>query len=162
MNQRWLWNFPEGPCSPCCFPSDCQSLTSALAAIGWRANRLRRYWSAALCHTDQCAGSPLPLKKHFCCNAVISPALNDLVFFSLVCPFWLWQRKPGGIHNKAFHEVKFKVAINKKNCSTIQHQPPCLQAALPQIRGPDNLFSAPRQHTLGTNQPNIYTTCSLC
>lgn len=52
MDQRWLWNFPEGPCSLCCFPPDCRSLTSAPATIGWRANRLEHYWSATLCHTD--------------------------------------------------------------------------------------------------------------
>lgn len=72
-NQRWLWNFPEGPCYPCCCsPCDCQSLTSTAAAIGWRANRVERHWLAALCHTDHCAGSPRPFKINFCCNADIS------------------------------------------------------------------------------------------
>lgn len=63
LNQKWLWNFPEGPCSPCCSPSDCQSLTSTDAAIGWRANTAERYWSPALCHTDRRVQAPFFLSK---------------------------------------------------------------------------------------------------
>lgn len=34
-------------------------------------------------HGSQCAGSPLPLQKHFCCNAEISPCTRQ--FISLQC-----------------------------------------------------------------------------
>lgn len=101
LNQRWLWNFPEGPCSPCCSPSDCQSLTSTAAAIGWRANRVEHYWSAELCHTDHSVAAPLFLLQHiFCCNAEISPVLHCEYSFCLshiITPGWyklkeIWKR----------------------------------------------------------------------
>ena len=63
MIQRWLWNFPEGPCPPSCSPSDCQSLTSTTAAIGCGSNRVEHYWSAVLCHTDPCVRASLFLLK---------------------------------------------------------------------------------------------------
>lgn len=80
---RWLWNFPEGPCSPCCSPSDCQSLTSTAAAIGWRANRVEHYWSAVLCHTDHSVQAPLfLLKSIFAAMQRFPPAL-DIYFTSV-------------------------------------------------------------------------------
>lgn len=69
MRQRWVQNFPEGPCSPCCSQSDCQSLTSAVCCRlvwephggawlgGWRC----------VCHTGSPC-SPLSALIH-CCNA---------------------------------------------------------------------------------------------
>lgn len=69
MRQRWVQNFPEGPCSPCCSQSDCQSLTSAVCCRlvwephggawlgGWRC----------VCHTGS-PSSPLSALIH-CCNA---------------------------------------------------------------------------------------------
>lgn len=51
----------------------------------------------AMPHRSQCAGSPLPLKKQFCCNAEVSPALDGLFFFTLACPSRLWWDKPAGI-----------------------------------------------------------------
>lgn len=87
MNQRWLWNFPEGPCSPCCSPSDCQSVTSTAAAIGWRANRVEHYWTAVLCHTDHTVRASLfLLKSGFCCNAEISPCIRQFIFLQLSLP----------------------------------------------------------------------------
>lgn len=53
-------------------------------------------------HRSQHAGSPLPPEKNFCCNAEISPALDDLFFFSLAYPSWLWQHKPEGILRRPF------------------------------------------------------------
>lgn len=103
MNQRWLWNFPEGPCSPCCSPSDCQSLTSTAAAIGWRAYRVEHYWSAVLCHTDHSVQAPLfLLKSIFAAMQRFPPALDGLYSFSLAYPSWLWQHKPEGILKQPF------------------------------------------------------------
>lgn len=103
MNQRWLWNFPEGPCSPCFSPSDCQSLTSTAAAIGWRANRVEHYWSAVLCHTDHSVQAPLfLLKSIFAAMQRFPPVLDALYSFGLACPFWLWQSKSEGIWKRPF------------------------------------------------------------
>ena len=105
MNQRWLWNFPEGPCSPCRSLSDCQSLTSTAAAIGWRASRVEHYWLAELCHTDQCAGSPRPFKMHFCCNADISPCIRWFIFLQFSLPSLIMTVYTRGGLKKALREV---------------------------------------------------------
>ena len=91
MNQRWLWNFPEGPCSPCYSPSECQSLTSTAAAIGWRADRVEHYWSTVLCHTDHSVQASLFLSKSIFAAMQRSPPpppLDVLYSFILACLFF--------------------------------------------------------------------------
>lgn len=51
----------------------------------------------AMPHGSQCAGSPLPLKKHFCCNAEISPRIRQFIFLHFSFLFWTWQYKSKGI-----------------------------------------------------------------
>lgn len=74
MKQRWLWNFPEGPCSYCYPHWACQSLTSAAIVIGWRAYTEEPDWLAEQCHIAQsffALSLSLSLTETFCCNAVI-------------------------------------------------------------------------------------------
>lgn len=45
---------------------------------------MEHYWSAELCHTDHSVQAPLfLLKKHFCCNAEISPCIRKVYFLQL-------------------------------------------------------------------------------
>lgn len=103
MNQRWLWNFPEGP-----LLSPLLSLWLSIFNLNCSCNWLEGQQggtllvSRALPHGSQCAGSPLPLKKHFFllqCRD-FPPALDGLYSSSLACPSWLWQYKPEGIWKK--------------------------------------------------------------
>lgn len=130
MNQRWLWNFPEGPCSPRCSPSDCQSLTSTAAAIGWRANRVEHYWSAVLCHTDHSVQAPLfLLKSIFAAMQRFPPALDGLYSFTLACPSWLWQYKPEGTLRRKGPFGRLYPWVVMHNSTIL---PSCLYAALPE------------------------------
>lgn len=85
VNQRWLWNFPEGPCSLCRFPprlsifnlSSCYNWLEG--PTGW--NIIGR---PALCHTDHPVQAPsesIYLIIYFYCNAEISSAIYVLVPF---------------------------------------------------------------------------------
>lgn len=116
LNQKWLWNFPEGPFSPCCSPSDCQSLTSTAAAIGWRANRAARYWSASLCHTDQRVQALFFLSKSifFCCNAEISPCMRQFIFTHIWLTFLECDSINEWIFKGAFREVILASAMHNR------------------------------------------------
>lgn len=164
VNQRWLWNFPEGPCSPCCSPSDCQSLTSTAAAIGWRANRVEHYWSAVLCHTDHSVQAPLfLLKSIFAAMQRFPPALDGLYCFSSACPSWLWQYKPVGIWKKAFWEIIFVVVMHNSMAQLFNLCRPVYR--LHYLRKRPRRF-APTPHMLriadiSNYQHRIYNTGSL-
>lgn len=116
LNQKWLWNFPEGPCSPCCSPSDCQSLTSTAAAIGWRANRAARDWSASLCHTDQRVQAPFFLSKSifFCCNAEIFPLHETVYIHSYLTDFPERDSINEWIFKEALRAIIFAPAMHNR------------------------------------------------
>lgn len=65
----------------------------------------------AVPHGSQCAGSPLPLKKHFAAMQRFAPALDTLYSFVFVAPARIGQYTPGRIFSKAFWEITPAVTI---------------------------------------------------
>ncbi len=66
----------------------------------------------ALPHGSQCAGSPLPLKKHFCCNAEISPCIRRRLFPQFSLPLLVMTVYTRGGLKKAFCKIIFVVTIH--------------------------------------------------
>lgn len=65
----------------------------------------------AVPHGSQCAGSPLPLKKHFAAMQRFAPALHTLYSFIFTAPSRMEQYTPGRIFSKAFWELTHAVTM---------------------------------------------------
>lgn len=59
----------------------------------------------AVPHGSQCAGSPLPLKKHFAAMQRFAPAFDALYSYIFIAPSRIEQYTPGRIFSKAFWEI---------------------------------------------------------
>lgn len=114
MKQRWLWNFPEGPCSYCYPHRACQSLTSAAIVIGWRGIQ-RGSWLAgcSVPHSTVifCPLSlPLLLLKHFAAMQwfFIHIKLKSYSFW-----YCFFEKAPDGL--KADGERSLALPLNKES-----------------------------------------------
>lgn len=65
----------------------------------------------AVPHGSQCAGAPLPLKKHFAAMQRFAPALDALYSFISVAPSGIEQCTPRSIFSKAFWEITHAVTM---------------------------------------------------
>lgn len=65
----------------------------------------------AVPHGSQCAGSPLPLKKHFAAMQRFAPALDTLYSVIFIVASRIEQHTPGRIFSEVFWEITHAVAM---------------------------------------------------
>lgn len=77
---------------------------------GWQGGTL--LVDCAVPHRSQCAGFPLPLKKHFCCNAEIPPPpIRCFIFLHFSMPLFFTAVCTRGDVKKALWEIISGVVI---------------------------------------------------
>lgn len=115
----------------------------------------------AMPHGSQCAGSPLPLKKHFCCNADISPCIRLFIFLQFSLLFLIMTAYTRGDLKKAFWEIISMVVMHNTMVLLFNDVVPFI-GYFASERGPDHLNTMPlRIADISNYQGSIHITGSL-